>query len=144
MGNLTGREQSVIYQHAQTKGWSIRQVIQLFGVKLVIVRSSLSLQTNWKKKPQTNQNPTPENTPKTSSEKVGHGGKCWAMFSLQRFIFIVPLRNTGDCTEFGAEEITNFIKNKIEFQAADVSTAANFPDKTAGHLLTHMVWVTFY
>lgn len=73
---------------------------------------------------------------------MGHGGKSWAMFSLQRFIFIVPLRNTGDCTEFGPEGITNFIKNKIKFWAADFSAAANFSDKIAGHLLTRAVWVT--
>lgn len=46
MGNLTGREQSDIHRHAQTKWWSIRQETESSGVKLAIVTGSLSLQTN--------------------------------------------------------------------------------------------------
>jgi len=59
------------------------------------------------------------------------------MVSLQQFIFIPSLPNTGDCTEFGPKGITNFIKkNKIKkkkFRAADFRTAVNFLDKPAGH-----------
>lgn len=49
MGNLTGKEQSEICQHAQTKWWSNRQETESSGVKPAIVTGSLSLQTNLKK-----------------------------------------------------------------------------------------------
>lgn len=61
------------------------------------------------------------------------------MFSLQRFIFILPLQNTNNCTEFGPEGITNFIENKLKFRAADFSAAANLLDQIAGYLLTRRI-----
>lgn len=60
------------------------------------------------------------------------------MFSLQQFIFILPLQNTNNCTEFGPEGITNFIENKLKFWAA-FSTAANLLDQIAGYLLTRRI-----
>lgn len=67
MGNLTGREQSHIHWHAQTKWWSIRQETESSGVKLAIVTGSLSYKQMKKKLPQ---NPPLKRW--DSGKKLGH------------------------------------------------------------------------